>query len=97
MQTDSARRTRICSPRWLSVALLAAISGCCSSSQKAKPLPPVIVREACLHQAAPTLDSIRSCLGQAQTGEAALDCLAQGVIVRDAWIKGALAECGGVE
>ena len=93
MQIGLMMRTQRCSPTLLLCLLLALSLGCSRSCPPQKPAV-VKVRENCLRQAAPTLDPIRDCLTRSQTGNDALDCLAQGVLVRDAWIVAALAVCG---
>jgi hypothetical protein len=88
--------SRNCWSRWLLVLPLVLSIACGRSSQPQRPQI-ATVRESCLRQPAPTLEPIRVCLDQASDPGMALDCLAQGVLVREAWIAAAVAVCGVVK
>lgn len=93
MQTDSAPVTQSCWPKLLACLLLAATGGCSRSCPPKIPTV-VTVREPCIKEPAPALDSTRDCLGRATSYDDALDCLAQSVFVRDEWIAARIDECG---
>ena len=94
MQIVSAPLTQNSWLKLLVCLLLAPTAACWPSCPKPQPPRVVTVREACISQEAPTLDSTRNCLAQATSYDDALDCLAQAVFIRDEWIKARIAECG---
>jgi hypothetical protein len=80
---------------WLVLSLV-PISGCYKNG---KPTAPVVVtvRESCIRQKAPTIDSTIDCLDQASradTIQAGFDCLARAIEIRDLWIAQQIAKCG---
>ncbi len=81
----------------LTLPLMAAICGCSGSP---KPVAPTVVtvRPPCITTKAPTLDGMMTCLDRASSGEdainAAFDCLAHEILVRDAWIETQIKKCG---
>lgn len=94
MRTGSMMHTRNCWLRWLLLLPLVATLGCSRSSPPPKPPQVVTVREACIRQAPPDMTPISKCLDTATSVDEAFDCLAQAILVRDAWIAAQIARCG---
>lgn len=83
----------------LSVLSLALLSGCCKRAVVTPPVSPVVeVLRSCLTPAilaarpAPIATTLTTCLSQ---GNDAMDCLANGNEVRDAYITRLIANCRG--